>query len=645
MRLKSIKVSGFKSFADLQSLELKTPLTAIVGPNGCGKSNIIDAVKWVIGESHAKNLRGDQISDVIFGGSFSRKAASQALVELTFDHSQKVLKGPFSHYDEIVVKRLIDREGHSAYWINSIRCRRKDVVDLFMGTGLGPRSYAIIEQGTINRFIEAKPTDLIGYIEEAAGISRYYEKRKETIAHIEESQDNLSRACDLEKELKKRCDILGQQASEARAYQDIREKIIQTRQQYFAVSYRESCRMILELQAKKQDVETQIHDQKSYLEDLKKNCARFEKDLQIEQHLFNQLKDDLYLSQKHLQDLKNHYDQTEMKLTWADQSLSASIEEIASSASMLVSIDLKHFSKNRTLQPQVMEILHENMEQSKNCVDEKKILYHQTQHQHDLAKKNLYAQKEVLNKTQWQVQHLTNKFQEEQALYAKLQKEHDDLKASLEHLIAQMTEHDLNVYDSQICDTQKSLVELKNSYKQTQISIQDLKTHFAIIKKDRDRTVSILSELQHSIDAHHRLKSHWLSGIDNVRIVDPQSWKYDLAYYQSQPTQYFFKGSVAPTRAMIEQVADLDLEYSWGDSAPPYWENFIFTDCLEYALENVQNLSAEKAFLLPGGMLLGHGWIRPLRKRSTTLADLEQQMLSQKDTLQDYQIQIDRIES
>ncbi len=170
MQLKTIKLIGFKSFVDAQLLELPARITAIVGPNGCGKSNVIDAVKWVIGESHAKQLRGDSMTDVIFNGSTQRKPVGQAHVELTFDNSLGILKGAFSHYQEVTVKRVIGRDAHTVYAINQTRCRRKDVVDLFTGTGLGARSYAIIEQGMIHRFIEAKPAELRGYLEEAAGI-------------------------------------------------------------------------------------------------------------------------------------------------------------------------------------------------------------------------------------------------------------------------------------------------------------------------------------------------------------------------------------------------------------------------------------------------------------------------------------------
>ena len=173
MRLTRIKLAGFKSFVDPTTLQLPGPLTAIVGPNGCGKSNTIDAVRWVMGESSAKHLRGESMDDVIFTGSSSRKPVAQASVELVFDNSDGSLGGEYAAYSEISLRREVSREGQSRYLLNNTRCRRRDIRDIFLGTGLGPRSYAIIEQGMISRLIEAKPEEFRVYLEEAAGISKY----------------------------------------------------------------------------------------------------------------------------------------------------------------------------------------------------------------------------------------------------------------------------------------------------------------------------------------------------------------------------------------------------------------------------------------------------------------------------------------
>ncbi|HEU4774660.1 MAG TPA: chromosome segregation protein SMC [Lysobacter sp.] len=221
MRLSTIKLSGFKSFVDPTTLHLPTNMTGVVGPNGCGKSNIIDAVRWVMGESSASRLRGDSLTDVIFAGSSSRKPVSQATVELIFDNSDHTITGEYGAFDEISVKRLVSRDGASQYYLNGAKCRRRDITDLFLGTGLGPRSYSIIEQGMISQIIEARPEDLRVYLEEAAGISKYKERRKETETRIRHTRENLDRLSDLREEVGKQLEHLRRQARQAEQYQAI----------------------------------------------------------------------------------------------------------------------------------------------------------------------------------------------------------------------------------------------------------------------------------------------------------------------------------------------------------------------------------------------------------------------------------------
>lgn len=218
MRLSTIKLAGFKSFVDPTTLHLPTNMTGVVGPNGCGKSNIIDAVRWVMGESTASRLRGDSLTDVIFSGSSARKPVSQAMVELIFDNSDHAIAGEYAAYNEISVKRIVSRDGTSTYYLNGSRCRRRDITDLFLGTGLGPRSYSIIEQGMISQIIDARPEDLRVYLEEAAGISKYKERRKETETRIRHTRENLERLTDLREEVGKQLDHLKRQARQAEQY-------------------------------------------------------------------------------------------------------------------------------------------------------------------------------------------------------------------------------------------------------------------------------------------------------------------------------------------------------------------------------------------------------------------------------------------
>jgi chromosome segregation protein len=223
MRLTKIKLAGFKSFVDPTQVTFPSNLTGIVGPNGCGKSNVIDAVRWVMGELSAKHLRGENMADVVFNGSAARKPVGTASVELVFDNSDGKIGGAYASYSEISLKRQVSRDGTSGYFINSARCRRKDITNLFLGTGLGARSYAIIEQGMISRVIEAKTEDMRAFVEEAAGISRYKERRKETESRIKDTRENLERLQDVRDEIEKQIRHLQRQAATARRYQAFKE--------------------------------------------------------------------------------------------------------------------------------------------------------------------------------------------------------------------------------------------------------------------------------------------------------------------------------------------------------------------------------------------------------------------------------------
>ena len=231
MRLNSIKLSGFKSFAEPTNFLLPGQMVGVVGPNGCGKSNIMDAVRWVLGESRASELRGDSMQDVIFNGTTSRKAASRSSVELVFDNSDYRAGGQWSQFTEIAVKRVLTRDGTSSYYINNQPVRRRDVQDVFLGTGLGPRAYAIIGQGTISRIIESKPEELRLFLEEAAGVSKYKERRRETENRLSDTRENLTRVEDILRELNANLEKLEKQAEVAQKFHSLQSDTTLKQQQ------------------------------------------------------------------------------------------------------------------------------------------------------------------------------------------------------------------------------------------------------------------------------------------------------------------------------------------------------------------------------------------------------------------------------
>ncbi len=249
MRLKCIKLAGFKSFVDPTTVNFPSNLCAVVGPNGCGKSNIIDAVRWVMGESSAKNLRGENMTDVIFNGSSGRKPVGQASIELVFDNSDGTLLGEYAAFAEISIKRKVTRDAQNHYYLNGTKCRRRDITDIFLGTGLGPRSYAIIEQGMISKLIEAKPEDLRVYIEEAAGISKYKERRRDTESRMRRTQENLERLTDIRDELERQLSRLQRQAQSAEKFTEYKKEERLLKAQLQALKYQ-----ILDEQAKAKQI-------------------------------------------------------------------------------------------------------------------------------------------------------------------------------------------------------------------------------------------------------------------------------------------------------------------------------------------------------------------------------------------------------
>ena len=224
MQLKHIKLSGFKSFVDPTKISFPTNMVGVVGPNGCGKSNVIDAIRWVLGELSAKNLRGESMVDVIFNGSEKRKASGQCSIELLFDNSSAKIGGEYASYNEVSIKRVMTRDAQSDYYINNAKCRRKDVQDIFLGTGLGPSSYAIIEQGMVSKLVSAKPDELRTHIEEAAGVSKYRERRRETESRIKRTKENLSRVKDIRDEIGRLIKRLENQAKAAEKYKKLNDE-------------------------------------------------------------------------------------------------------------------------------------------------------------------------------------------------------------------------------------------------------------------------------------------------------------------------------------------------------------------------------------------------------------------------------------
>ena len=294
MRLSKIKLAGFKSFVDPVVIQLPGSLVGVVGPNGCGKSNIIDAVRWVMGESSAKHLRGEAMADVIFNGCATRKPVGQASVELLFDNSDGSLGGQYAQYAEISIRRQVARDGSSNYFLNGARCRRRDIMDIFLGTGLGPRSYAIIEQGMISCLIEAKPDELRALLEEAAGISKYKERRRETEDRIAQTRENLARLSDVREELAKQLSHLQRQAKTAEKYTRLRIEQRQLQAELAALHWRTHEQQVQAITTRLAEQEPQLQQAQAALQALKTQLEQARLRQPQAQAHFNRLQGEFY---------------------------------------------------------------------------------------------------------------------------------------------------------------------------------------------------------------------------------------------------------------------------------------------------------------------------------------------------------------
>ncbi|MBC3764727.1 chromosome segregation protein SMC [Neptunicella marina] len=325
MRLKKIRLAGFKSFVDPTNIPFPDDMTAIVGPNGCGKSNVIDAVRWVLGESSAKNLRGDAMTDVIFNGSTARKPVSQSSVELVFENAGDRIEGEYAQYNELSIKRVVTREAISTYYLNGNKCRRRDVTDLFLGTGLGPRSYAIIEQGMISRLIESKPQDLRIFIEEAAGISKYKERRRDTENRIRHTKDNLERLTDVRDELGQQIDKLQRQAAAARRYKELKAQERTLKGQLAAIRWVKYSDLCEGLETRIEELENQLQAFVAKQRGSEKGMLEY----QQQQADFKQQQDDIQQQLFKLSNEITRLEQNQLHQKMRRQQISQEIDKLA----------------------------------------------------------------------------------------------------------------------------------------------------------------------------------------------------------------------------------------------------------------------------------------------------------------------------
>ena len=529
MRLKSIKLAGFKSFVDPTTVSFPSNLGCVVGPNGCGKSNIIDAVRWVMGESSAKNLRGENMTDVIFNGSVNRQPVGQATIELIFDNSDGAVGGEYARFAEISIRRKVTREAVSDYYLNGTKCRRRDITDIFLGTGLGPRSYAIIEQGMISRLIESKPEELRVFIEEAAGISKYKERRRETENRMRRTMENLERLTDLREELERQLQHLQRQAQSAERYTELKkeERLLKAQLQALqwrsldgeVKGYEESIRdlevkleaVIAEQRATGADIEkfrdshTELMDKFNEVQgrfySVGAEIARAEQSIQHQQERSRQLKDDLQQTERDYQEAKQHLESdTEKQQRWAEE-----VEEI---------------------QPE-LELAQSTEEETGGSLMLAEETMQQWQQEWDEFNQSAQEPRQKAEVQQSRIQHIEQVLQRMQQRSSKLDEEKSSLSAGpveeeIELLSEQLAEADLELEEQQqrqdqhaeqIQDHREGNIKLGNDLDQARNQLQSM----------RGRHASLDALQQAALGQQKGAVSEWLQAnglAGNVRLAE-----------------------------------------------------------------------------------------------------------------------------
>ena len=488
MRLSSLKLSGFKSFADSTTLHFRDNRTAVVGPNGCGKSNVIDAIRWVMGESNARQLRGGSMQDVIFTGTAKRKPVSVASVELRFDNTYGKLGGAYNAYNELAVRRQVNRDGKSEYFLNGTKCRRRDITDIFLGTGLGPRSYAIIEQGMINRLVDAKPDEMRVYIEEAAGVSRYQARRRETMTHLEHTTQNLERLDDIASELKSQLKTLKRQSESAVVYKELETKIRSIKIEVLSFQCEQSSRL-------QEQYTLQLTELGERFKLVRSELTTLEHDLASTSALFQRLiqqssplQAEWQQAEKKLTELKTTLEQKQSLLQQNRSNLTQLNEQKAQAKERLQLIDIQ------------LEQLYSQQEQAAEQRQLSSAKLQETQQQLDhlnlqkaQAQQQFESMKQLVEKQQQHKIQMTAQSEQLNKNIVRISQQKDILNQQIQQIQQQVQQDDLEQLDAEKLQLQSELNQLVAEQEKSVVVLQDLNQ---VHQQHKQQHAQLLSELK-----------------------------------------------------------------------------------------------------------------------------------------------------
>tara|TARA_R110002110_G_scaffold166602_2_gene367283 strand:- start:35574 stop:39095 length:3522 start_codon:yes stop_codon:yes gene_type:complete len=678
MRLSKIKLAGFKSFVDPTSLNLVSNLSAIVGPNGCGKSNIIDAIRWVMGESSAKKLRGGALADVIFNGSATRKPIGQASVELVFDNSDGTLGGEYAGFSEISIKRQVTRDGQSSYFLNGQRARRKDITDIFLGTGLGPRSYAIIEQGMISRVIEAKPEDMRNFIEEASGVSKYKERRRETENRIKHTNENLNRVNDLTLELEKQLNNLEKQAEAARKYQGLKKDEKTVEAELVSMSWQR-------LQAEIQTSEAAIRELTTEIEKHQAELTHFKAELEQSREVQTERSDHLNEVQKQYYSIGTEIVTFEQSLENLKSTLKALEEnKIEEQNTLTQSTEGLAQDKQKIVEAQ------ESLEQLNPLKEELELQIETYVQQFEESEESLELWRETQQNLQRDLHQATQSAEKEKTSIELLEKQvqqgdtrHQKLSEELKYLTIPDGESNIASMDSQLTN-----IKLQQHQSETQLSEQklqkisikeqiiDCKTQIKSQAKETQAVKDQLTALEaiqavklgktenhdnswateKGLEQYKRfgeviqVQAEWQKAIETLLAnqfeaiyLEKQSLRSLLADCQGEQIaglHLFAKDdSVISARpdSILSKVLNPDV---LNKSLKLLLNQILVCEDMQIGLQQIENQSDDLSYITQSGIWLGHGWI----KVPAVAGDNEHSILETEQRIQVLSDNVDKLE-
>lgn len=626
MRLSSLKLSGFKSFADSTTLHFKANRTAVVGPNGCGKSNVIDAIRWVMGESSARQLRGGSMQDVIFTGTAKRKPVGMASVELRFDNTYGKLGGAYNAYIELAVRRQVNRDGKSEYFLNGTKCRRRDITDIFLGTGLGPRSYAIIEQGMINRLVDAKPEEMRVFIEEAAGVSRYQARRRETMLHLDHTSQNLSRLEDIASELKGQLKTLKRQSETALQYKTLESQIRSIKIEILSFQCEQSSRLQQEYTVQMTELGEQFKLTRSELSTLEHDLGNTS---ELFQRLIQQstpLQNEWQQAEKKLAELKMTLEQKQSLVQQNSSTLAQLQEQKAQTKERLQLIDLQLetvLSQQEQYTEQLQQAEQSTQEQAQ-AVQQLKAQQQQVQQQFEQIKAQVEKQ---------QQQKLQMLAQSEQLLknISRIEQQKDTLQQQSSSLQSQAQQDEIEQLNQDKAQLSQQLAELEQQIQAQQQQLQqahsllnqhknsstELKSEIQVLQAEQKNLNQLLiknspkQQLQHTAlmqvltlnDAakpHAALIEKFLAKWLNAQMLEADDNFQDSLARQLKP---------AAQHAPI-QLANLSCLADWIESpSSSLWQQVALADDLAQALQLQPKLQAGQSILTLDGYQVGPDWV------------------------------------